>query len=68
MEFMLDLIEDKVEFFEAYSIESLEKKINDQILHNKAILLSVHNVTYQMHINEEGKKFYSAAVHFKAKK
>jgi len=66
MNFQLDIIKDKVEFFEALSIQELEKKINDQILHNQAILLTVHSVTHQMYISEEGKRLYSAVVHFKA--
>ncbi|ACJ33136.1 Uncharacterized conserved protein [Anoxybacillus flavithermus WK1] len=33
-----DLIQDKVEFFEATDLATLEKKINDQIEHNKAIM------------------------------
>ncbi|MBM7605820.1 DUF2536 family protein [Metabacillus litoralis] len=66
MNFQLDIIKDKVEFFEAFSIQELEKKINDQILHNQAILLTVHSVTHQMYISEEGKRLYSAVVHFKA--
>ena len=45
MNLQLDMIEDKIEFFEAVEIKSLEKKIN-----------------------EHGKTFYSAVVHFKANK
>lgn len=48
--------------------ERLKKKINEQIEHNKALLLSVHHVSHQMHVMENGKRFYSAVVHFKAKK
>jgi hypothetical protein len=66
MSFQLDLLKDKIELFEATSINELEKKINEQIVHNQAILLSVHTVSHQMHVNEEGKRFYSALVHFKA--
>ncbi|MBM7584771.1 hypothetical protein JOC86_001308 [Bacillus pakistanensis] len=68
MNFQFDLIEDKVEFFEAQDLKTLEKKINEQIEHNKAILLSVHSVTHQMHIEENGQRFFSAVVHFKQKK
>ncbi|MCM3442036.1 YrzA family protein [Metabacillus halosaccharovorans] len=67
MDFQLDLLKDKVEFFEATSIKDLEKKINDQILHNQAILLYVHSVSHQMFVTEDGKRIYSAVVHFKAK-
>lgn len=63
-----DLIEDKIEFFEAADLETLEKKINMQIEVNKAIMLRVHSISHQMHVNEEGKKYFSAAVHFKLKK
>lgn len=66
MNFQLDIIKDKIELFEAASIKELEKKINEQIIHNQAILLSVHSVSHQMHVTEEGKRFYSAVVHFKA--
>ena len=66
MNFQFELIQDKVEFFEATNIKTLEKKINDQIEVNKAILLTVHSVTHQMHIDENGRTFYSAVVHFKA--
>jgi hypothetical protein len=68
MNFKFDLIEDKVEFYEATSLKELEKKINSQIEHNKAILLSVHHVSHQMHLDENGRTYYSAVVHFKAKK
>ena len=44
MNFQFELIQDKVEFFEATNIKSLEKKINEQIEVNKAILLTVHSV------------------------
>ncbi|TLS39306.1 DUF2536 family protein [Pseudalkalibacillus caeni] len=47
MEFSLERIEDKVEFFEASSLPELEKKINDQIEVNKALLLTVHHVSHQ---------------------
>ena len=64
----LDLIEDKIEFFEAESLKTLEEKIQAQIEINKAILLQVHSVSHQMYVSEEGRRFYSAVVHFKAKK
>jgi len=67
MNFQLDFIEDKVEFYEAHDIKTLEKKINKQIEINKAILLKVHSVTHQMHVDEHGRTLYSAVVHFKAK-
>ncbi|KAA9026389.1 YrzA family protein [Niallia endozanthoxylica] len=67
MNFQLDFIEDKVEFYEAHDIKTLENKINKQIEINKAILLKVHSVTHQMHVDENGRTLYSAVVHFKAK-
>ncbi len=60
-------MEDKVEFFEAESIQELEKKIANQIEINKAIMLRVNNVSHQMFVSEEGRRFYSAVVHFRAK-
>ncbi|KQL20610.1 YrzA family protein [Cytobacillus solani] len=68
MNFQLDLIEDKIEFYEAYDLKTLEKNIQMQIENNKAILLSVHHVSHQMSVDENGRKHYSAVVHFKAKR
>lgn len=68
MKLQFDLIEDKIEFFEALDIKELEKKINEKIEYNKAIMLQVHSVSHQMHVDENGKNFYSAVVHFKLKK
>lgn len=69
MEFKLDVIEDKIEFFEASDLKTLERKINEQIEHNKAILLSVHSVQHQSHLDyESGKSYFTAVVHFKLKK
>ena len=67
MNISFDIIEDKVEFFEEMSLKELEKKINAQIEVNKTILLGVHSVSYQMHVTEDGRKLYSAVVHFKQK-
>jgi hypothetical protein len=68
MNIEFDLIEDKVEFFEAGDLKTLEKKITAQIDINKAILLSVNSVTHQMHVNENGQTYFTAVVHFKRKK
>ncbi|WP_071395849.1 YrzA family protein [Bacillus tuaregi] len=65
MKFQLDLIEDKVEFYEALDIKTLEKNINQQIEVNKAILLKVHSVSHQMHVDDNGRTYYSAVVHYK---
>lgn len=69
MNFSLDIIEDKIEFFEADSIVSLEKQINDKIELNRTIFLQVHSVSHQLYVNPETRqKLYSAVVHFKCKK
>jgi hypothetical protein len=67
MNFQFELIEDKIEFFEATNLKTLQKKIESQIDENKAILLSVHSVSHQMHVNENGQMYFSAVVHFKKK-
>ncbi|MCA1056237.1 YrzA family protein [Rossellomorea aquimaris] len=68
MNISFDLIEDKVEFFEADRLSTLEKKIDEQIHHNKAIMLQVHHVQHNVSIYEDGRRLYTAVVHFKAKK
>ncbi|MCM3114920.1 YrzA family protein [Neobacillus sp. MER 74] len=67
MNFQFELIEDKVEFFEANNLKTLQKKIESQIDENRAILLSVHSVSHQMHVNENGQTYFTAVVHFKKK-
>jgi hypothetical protein len=67
MNFQLDFIEDKVEFFEANNLQTLQKKIELQIDENRAIMLSVHSVSHQMHVNENGQTYFTAVVHFKKK-
>ncbi|RSK27956.1 DUF2536 family protein [Bacillus sp. HMF5848] len=67
MSIMMDLIEDKIELFEATDIKKLENKINEQIEHNKALMLSVYNVSHEMYVDKDGRRFYSAVVHFKKK-
>ena len=67
MNFQFELIEDKVEFFEANNLKTLQKKIEFQIDENRAILLSVHSVSHQMHVNDNGQTYFSAVVHFKKK-
>ena len=63
-----DLMEDKIEFFEATNLKMLEQKIASQIEVNKAIMLQVESVSHQMHVNENGQAYFTAAVHFKLKK
>ncbi|MFK2824448.1 DUF2536 family protein [Bacillus sp. B190/17] len=67
MLFQLDLIEDKIELFEAGDLVSLEKKIAEKVEQNRAILLGVHSVSHQMQIDTDGRRHYSAVVHFKMK-
>jgi hypothetical protein len=67
MNFQFELIEDKVEFFEANNLKTLQKKIESQIDENRAILLAVQSVSHQMHVNENGQMYFSAVVHFKKK-
>jgi hypothetical protein len=68
MNIQLEMIEDKVEFFEGESLKAIEKKINEQVEVNKAILLSVHSVSHQVTLLENGRPYYTAVVHFKMKK
>ncbi|MEH7505007.1 DUF2536 family protein [Neobacillus drentensis] len=67
MNFQFELILDKVEFFEANNLKTLQKKIESQIDENRAILLAVHSVSHQMHVNENGQTYFTAVVHFKKK-
>jgi hypothetical protein len=68
MNFQLEMIEDKIEFFEGTDLKILEKRINEQIDHNKAIMLKVESVSHQMYVDETGRRYFSAVVHFKLKK
>lgn len=67
MNFQIEMIEDKVEFFEGDSLKTLERKINEQIEINKAILLAVNSVTHQTTLLDNGRIYYTAVVHFKMK-
>ena len=67
MNFQLDFIEDKIEFFEATNIKSLQKQIESQIDENRALMLSVHSVSHQLQVNENGQTYFTAVVHFKKK-
>lgn len=68
MQFKLERIEDKVEFFEALDLKRLEKLIDEQIENNKALMLHVQSVNHQVTLDpSSGKRLYTAAVHFKAK-
>ncbi len=65
MDFQLDFLKDKIEFFEASSLKELEQKIQKQIEHNQAILLTVHSVSHQTAVIDD-RILYTAVVHFKA--
>lgn len=65
MDFQLDFLKDKIEFFEATSLKELEQKIQKQIEHNQTILLTVHSVSHQTTVIDE-RILYTAVVHFKA--
>ncbi|WP_246940637.1 YrzA family protein [Bacillus pinisoli] len=68
MNFSLEQIDDKVEFFEATSLPALEKKIQEKIDQNRAILLNVYHVSHQVVLDPKtGQPFYTAVVHFKSK-
>ena len=66
MDFQLDLIDTKIECFEAYSIKELEKQIQAAIEINKALLLDAYAVQHNavFHPGKE-KMMYTAVVHFK---
>lgn len=62
-------LKDKVEFFEAGSIEPLEKQITEKIEDNQAIMLGVHHVQHNTAFDPKtGQRLYTAVVHFKAEK
>lgn len=69
MDFRLDLIDTKIEFFEAHDLKTLERMIAGQIDMNKALMLDVHSVSHQTAFNAKSEKMvYSAVVHFKVKR
>lgn len=68
MSFIVDRIETKIEFFEAYDLRSLERKIEEQIQNNKALLLDVKAIQHQVTFNPHADKMlYTAVVHFAVK-
>ncbi|MFB4164831.1 DUF2536 family protein [Alteribacillus sp. JSM 102045] len=68
MSIQLQPIGDKIELFEAESLQKLEEKINKKIEHNEAILLNVHSVQHQVHYDPStSMPVYTAVVHFKGK-
>jgi len=69
LDFRLDLLDHKVEFYEAYSLKELEKLIDAQIDNNKALLLEPYSIEHQVTYHPIWEKMlYTAVVHFKAKK
>ncbi|MFD1736675.1 DUF2536 family protein [Bacillus salitolerans] len=68
MDFKLEFIEDKIEFFEATNLKTLEKQIQEKIDHNRAILLQVHHVSHNTVFHPQTNlPTYTAVVHFKQK-
>jgi hypothetical protein len=68
MDFILDKMESKIEFFEAYDLKTLERKLEEQINNNKALLLEVHSIQHQVTFDpNHNKMLYTALIHFKTK-
>ncbi|MHA6484770.1 DUF2536 family protein [Paenibacillus sp. strain BS8-2] len=69
MDFKLDLLDTKIEFYEAKDLNTLETLIEQAIDINKALMLDVHAVSHQVIFNPRTEKpHYSAVVHFKLKR
>ncbi|WP_214629118.1 DUF2536 family protein [Paenibacillus agaridevorans] len=69
MDFKLDLLDSKVELYEADDLKSLEGQIERAIDINKALMLDVHSVSHQVVVNPRTERLlYSAVVHFKLKR
>jgi hypothetical protein len=69
MDFKLDLLDSKVELYEADDLKSLEGQIERAIDINKALMLDVHSVSHQVVFNPRTERLlYSAVVHFKLKR
>lgn len=67
MSFQIEILQDKVEFYDSHSLQELEKKIGVKIEQNQAIMLRVHSVSHQVAFDEKGRPYYTASVHYKAK-
>jgi hypothetical protein len=68
MDFILDKMESKIEFFEAYDLRTLERKLDEQINNNKALLLEVHSIQHHVTFDpNHNKMLYTALIHFKTK-
>ena len=69
MNFRLDLMETKIEFFESLSLKGLETAIAEQIDNNKALMLEPHSISHQTTFHPiREKMIYTAVVHFKMKR
>lgn len=69
MDFQLDLLETKIEFYEATDLRTLEKQIQTAVDNNKALLLDVYAVQHHSAYHPRMEKLvYSAVVHFKLKR
>ncbi|MCR8655971.1 YrzA family protein [Paenibacillus endoradicis] len=69
MDFRLDLLDTKIEFFEALSLKELENAIAQQIDNNKALMLEPHSISHHVTFHPiREKMLYSAVVHFKIKR
>jgi len=68
MGLILDKIESKIEFYEAFDLRTLEKKMAEQIENNKALMLDVHAVEHRVTFDPRNEKMlYTAMVHYKSK-
>jgi len=69
MNFRLDLMESKIEFYEAFTLQELEKKITVQIDNNKGLMLEPYSVSHQATFHPlHEKMLYTAVVHYRLKK
>ncbi|MCM3762331.1 YrzA family protein [Alkalihalobacillus oceani] len=66
MTIQLDRIGDKIEFYEAFDLHTLETSVNDKIEQNKALLLRVHSVQHSVYLHPKTERpVYTAVVHYK---
>lgn len=69
MDFRIELMDTKIECYEAYDIKSLEAHIEKAIEINKALMLDVQAVSHQTTFDPRSEKMlYTAIVHFRIKK
>ncbi|WP_018924117.1 DUF2536 family protein [Salsuginibacillus kocurii] len=66
MELKIEQLRDKVEFFEAKSLQELESAIQQKIETNEQIMLEVHHVQHNVYSDPKtSRPVYTAHVHFK---